>query len=234
MVLRREANLVKYLLIRDNKKFVAILYLVFSIIPLTGSSLSISSSNFLEKIGKRYQGIETIQCDFVQDVFLKDIKRVERGSGKFYYKRPSMARWDYERPTKQITLIKGNEIIIFDKAEGQTIRGRVDDDSSNALYLLLSRDWRSFERFYEVFNIKKTPDRFYKVSIRKKSNRMDPGATIWVTAEGLIISRIRFYDPLGNVIEIYFKNIKENINIDDSLFNPEMIDDKNSLRKGSK
>lgn len=234
MVPRREANLVKYSLIRDNKKFVAILFLVFSAIPLVGSSLSISSSKFLEKIGRRYQEIETIQCDFIQDVFLKDIKRLERGSGKFYYKRPSMARWDYERPTKQVTLIRGNEIIIFDKAEGQTITGRVDDALSNASYLLLIRDWRSFERFYEVFNIRKTADGFYKVSIRKRSNRMDPGATIWVTAEGLIISRIRFYDPLGNVIEIYFKNIKENINIDDSLFNPEIIEDKNSLREGFK
>ncbi len=224
----------KCLLIRDNKKFVAILFLVLSLIPLAGSSLSISSSEFLERIGKRYQEIETIQCDFIQDVFLKDIKRVERGSGRFYYKRPSMARWDYERPTRQITLIRGNEIIIFDKAEGQTITGKVDDALSNALYLLLMMDWRSFERFYEVFNIRKTTDGFYKVLIRKRSDGMDPGATIWVTAVGLTISRIRFYDTLGNVIEIYFKNIKENINIDDSLFNPEIIEGKNSLREGSK
>lgn len=230
MVLRREASLVKCVLTGYNR-FTVILFLLSLFILFSGSSINIESSDLLEKIGKRYQDIKTIQCDFFQDIYLKDIKRTERAIGRFYFKKPSMARWDYERP-KQIILIREDEIIIYDKAEGQILSRRLHEDKLNAPYIFLIRDWKSFTNTFEIFNIRKAADGLYRFSIRRKGDRTDPDVNVWIDPDNLIILRIRFYDLLGNVVNIYFKNIEENKNIDDSFFNPEIIKGKSFPKRG--
>lgn len=167
------------------------------------------------RIQKAYENIKDIKGDFIQKSHIKDLKRTDTYKGQFFIKRPMKMKWDYKGEAAQEVLINNDEIIIYQKKEKQSFRGKFDRDTyGQAPIALLS----GFGKIREEFNISKKNSRL----ILKPKRSMGGILSIEIEpSEGEFpISSFIINDSHSNRIEIILKDVEINTGLEDSFFEP--------------
>ncbi len=167
------------------------------------------------RIQKAYENIKDIRGNFIQKSYIKDLKRTDTYKGQFFIKRPMKMKWDYKGEAAQEVLINNDELIIYQKKEKQSFRGKFDRDTyGHAPIALLS----GFGKIQEEFNVSKKNSRL----ILKPKRSM--GGILYIEIEPsegeFPISSFTINDSHSNRIEITLKNVKINTGLEDSFFEP--------------
>lgn len=88
-------------------------------ITLTTSTQSITNTiNELNEIDKK---IESLECDFEQEVFFKTAEIKQKVEGKVLYTKPSKLKIIHTKPQKQTIIINNNEITIIKPKDKQVV-----------------------------------------------------------------------------------------------------------------
>jgi outer membrane lipoprotein carrier protein len=190
--------------------------LTFSVMFLYGSALSAEGDESLAgRIQKSYENIKDIEGSFVQKSFIKDLKRTDTFKGTFMIKVPSKMKWRYEGEGKRLTevIINNDELIIYQKAEKQVLKGKFDRGSYGQAPIALLG---GFGKIMGEFEISEKDRRLFL----KPKKPMGSVVSIEVApSDGEFpISSISITDKRSNRIDITLKSVSVNTGIKDSAF----------------
>ncbi len=165
------------------------------------------------KIQKAYEGIKDITGNFVQKSMVKDLKRTDTYTGKFFIKPPKM-KWEYSGEKAQTIYIRAGEIIIHQKKENQVIRSKFDRATYGQAPIALLAGFGDIRQEFDVVSDK--ADRL----LLKPKRPMGNIERIEVTPSGSAfpIRALTIIDKLSNRIDITLKDVKINSGLRDSIF----------------
>ena len=180
----------------------------------TAVACSAQAEDQVTKIQKAYEGIKDIRGNFVQKSFVRDLKRTDTYTGRFFIKPPSM-KWEYTGEKPQAIYVMENEILIYQKKENQVIKSRFDRATYGQAPIALLAGFGDVRQEFDV--VSDTPGHL----VLKPKKPMGNIDRIDVTpADGEFpIKALTIFDRLSNRIEITLKDVKINSGLKNSIFN---------------
>jgi outer membrane lipoprotein-sorting protein len=169
----------------------------------------------VEGIQKRYEGIRDIKGGFVQKSEIRDLKRTDTFRGRFLIKLPGKMKWQYTGDNRQEAevIIRGEEILIYQKREKQAFRGRFNRETYGQAPIALLGG---------LVNIEKEFDASLKDGkiVLKPRRPMGAILSIEITpSEGNFpIEALSIVDRHSNRIAITLRNVVINSGVEDSSF----------------
>jgi outer membrane lipoprotein carrier protein len=182
---------------------------LFSTAPVAASSVD----EEITRIQNAYEGLKDISGSFVQKSYIKDLKKTETFSGKFFIKRPMKMRWNYKGENAQDVLINNDEIIIYQKKEKQAFRSKFERGTyGQAPIALLS----GFGKIKEEFSVS---EKNGKLLLRpKKPMGGILSVEIETSGDEFPIRSFTIHDSYSNRIDMTLKDIKINVGLEDKFF----------------
>jgi outer membrane lipoprotein carrier protein len=171
-------------------------------------------------IERRYNGVRTLEADFVQRYTLGAQTLVE--SGHVYFQKPGRMRWEYDQPAGKLFLADGQHAYLYLPSE-QLVRRQPLKESGEwqtAFALLLGRV--RLGRFLEQIALSRIyhpqSPALWQLRGRARSDRQ-PFEEIWMDlSEGFQLLRIEIQHRDGSLMEFHFRNWKENQPLASDLF----------------
>ncbi|MCY4263171.1 MAG: outer membrane lipoprotein carrier protein LolA, partial [Candidatus Dadabacteria bacterium] len=111
-------------------------------------------------IQEKYSSVNNLSFPFAQETQLKDLEEKITSSGKVWFKKPAMMKWQYEEPWKDTVVSDGKKLRYYDSRENQVTEveiGSVWGDSFGS-YIIISI-LEDLESVFEVRSGKRNTDR---------------------------------------------------------------------------
>ncbi len=165
----------------------------------------------LARVAAKYAAVRSLSATFRQEVPLQNVGIVRRASGKVYFERPSMMRWDYKAPETQLFLADGEHYYFRPAGSSQVYRKKIDEKSIGGKIPLLLLFGKG--DIAGMFRVEETVPRD---GGRETGLRLVPrgdGAPdvrrvdIVVGTADLLIREVHIYDRLGGANHLYLDRI---------------------------
>ena len=97
-------------------------------------------STVVTGIQKKYASINDLSSPFTQVTRIKDLDEKIASSGKVWFKKPGMMKWQYEEPWKDTIVSDGKKVWYFDSRENQVTEMEVESVWADSLgsYTIIS------------------------------------------------------------------------------------------------
>jgi len=80
-----------------------------------------------EKIQKVYADLREFEGTFRQRSVIKELDQEQEAEGHFLIVRPDRVRWDYVKPSRQSTIIRGQEMFLWQEGSSEVWPSRYDE-----------------------------------------------------------------------------------------------------------
>lgn len=201
-----------------------ILFLILFPAILVAQKASLSAaeiSGFKQEVAIQAGSIENLSSDFTQTKHIQLMEKNSVSTGKLFYKSPNVLKWEYKSPYNYILVFKENKLYINDNGDKST-----SNLKSNKL----------FEKLIALISgslngrLLADPDNFdvtYYKSGKLISAVIVPkdlalkemfSEIILVFNQKNLVDSVQLMEEEGDYTKIEFKNIKMNMNLDDSVF----------------
>lgn len=172
-------------------------------------------------IQKKYASINDLSSQFTQVTRVKESDEKIASSGKVWFKKPGMMKWQYEEPWKDTIVSDGKKVWRFDSGENQVTEMELE----SVLEDFLSR--------YTVISILEDLDRLFDVrlgagstdeqgnillDLKQKEQEQSRQVTIAVDPKTYALRKIITGDIFGNTTIIELGTAEVNLGIPDSFF----------------
>lgn len=188
---------------------------------LAGSFKNLSAQDVeevLNKVQYFYENIQTIKADFFQETtFLNGKKEIR--SGKVWIKKPGKFRWEYRNPEKFLIISDGIKIFVYYPEEKEVLiypSGKMIS-SQLALGFMSGRGNIKKDLKLEGFEVVNKKEWKLSFSPLKKDTYVEK-LVLTVNFDTGEIKEFYFINTAGEKIRIVFKNLKYNVNLENSLF----------------
>ncbi len=173
-------------------------------------------------IQKKYGSITDFHSSFTQETAIKNPKKKIISSGKVWFKKPSMMRWEYKTPWKDVIVSDGTTVRYLDSRENQITETSLDDIQANQFghYTLISV-LRDLDQLFEISKGSASPDKDGNTLIvLKPKENQDQSKEVMIAAnpETFSVEKIIITDVFGTITTISFGPAQINNDISDSLF----------------
>jgi outer membrane lipoprotein carrier protein len=176
---------------------------------------------FKENVAKRSDGLKSLSSDFIQSKYIQLMQGVAVSNGRLFYKAPNILKWEYSTPYNYHILFKENQLFINDDGDKS-----VSNLKSNKL----------FEKLVNLISGSingglLADSQNYNVAYFKTGNYVtalivpkDPAIRqmfreiILVFNKDYLVNSVKLMEDSGDFTEIFFKNIRINQNLEDSIF----------------
>lgn len=183
-------------------------------------SYATSLDEDIKRIQDVYEDIRDMKGKFIQKSHIKDLKRTDTYSGKFFIKQPMKVKWMYDGTVNQEVLINNGEIIIYQKKDKQAFIGQFDENTyGRAPIALLS----GFGKIQEEFSI--SEKRGGLLLKPKKHVFGIQSIELELCNDEFPIHSFTIYDSHENKIVITVKDVKINTGLKDEMFEPSLPKD---------
>ncbi|WP_187648396.1 LolA-like outer membrane lipoprotein chaperone [Nitrosophilus labii] len=139
--------------------------------------------------------INSFKSEFIQTIKDSSKKNISY-YGKIYFRKPLKILWRYEKPIKKDIYIIGEKVVIVEPELEQVTISKYSDVNN-------------------IINILKGAQKITKNLYKAKYN--DQKFLIYLDNEGNL-KKIKFKDRFEKDVEILFLNPKQNIDIEDNIF----------------
>ena len=177
--------------------------------------------DYLHQVESSYRGVRTLSTEFTQTYVSGGRTRVE--SGKVYFARGGLMRWDYQRPQVKLFLSDGKHLLLYVPDEKQLTRTplKASEDMRVPFRLLLSRfDLRRVFSRIEFADgawphdpadriLRAFPKRGWEEDYREVRMELDPQFDI---------RRLEIVYPDESVMDFRFDKLARNTPLTPSLF----------------
>lgn len=192
--------------------FLFLVCLLSSVFWILTSGFCAGAEGEVARIQKAYEGIKDVKGDFIQKSYIRDLKRTDTYSGRFFIKPPKMkSEFSGEKP--QSVYITGEDIIIYQKKEKQAIRAKFDRAIYGQAPIALLGGFGDINKEFDVSTKKGRlllkPKRPMGVIVQIEFTLSD-GA--------FPIETLSILDTASNRIDIVLKDVKVNTGLDDRTF----------------
>lgn len=168
----------------------------------------------LRRVGERYGAAQTLSAKFRQEIPLQNVGIVRKASGKVYFGRPLMMRWDYEGPEAQLFLADGKHFYFRPAGSPQVIRRNVDEKGLGGkipLLLLFGKgEIAAMFRVDAAESRKGGEETLLRLSPRGDGAPEVRRIDLVVGAGDALIREIHLFDRLGGENHLYLTDVSIN------------------------
>lgn len=166
----------------------------------------------LRKVGERYAAARTLSARFRQEIPLQNVGIVRKASGKLYFGRPLMMRWEYREPEEQLFLADGEYFYFRAAGSLEVIRRRVDEKSLGGkipLLLLFGKgDIAEMFRVEESVSRKGGAETILRLLPRGDGAPEVRRIDLVVGSRDGVIHEVHLFDRLGGENHLYLSDIE--------------------------
>lgn len=190
----------------------------FVFLPMV--SLAADVDGIVAGLQAKYETVNSLGADFIQEVFSKSSNKPFTSTGKVFFKKPGKMRWQYAGENKDELISDGKTVWFFQSDLNQVMERKVDSSMSG-----ISTDFLSgIGNLKADFIVKLASEKSDKTDAHRLEltpKQSQPNVKrIFITLDmktGIIV-KTSVEDPLGTVTEVSFRNIKLNVSVKDSFF----------------
>ncbi len=196
---------------RQSNKHVLFVFIFCCLFILSPIAL-VYADDDVARIQKAYENIKDIKGSFVQKSYIKDLKRTDTYSGRFFIKPPKM-KWEFKGDKPQDVYINGEDIFIYQKKEKQVFKTRFDRATYGQSPIALLGGFGDINKEFDV-SMKKGK------LILKPRKPMGVIVQIELTlSDGVFpIEALSILDMASNKIDITLKDVRINTGLSERIF----------------
>ena len=180
-----------------------------------------NAATVVSGIQKKYASINDLKSPFTQVTRIKDLEEKISSSGKVWFKKPAMMKWQYEEPWKDAIVSDGKKVWYFDSQENQVVETEFDSVWAGSLgsYTIISI-LEDLDRLFDVRIGTESTDQQGNIllDLKQKEQEQSRQVTIAVDPRTYTLRRIIIVDLFGNTTIIELGTAEVNLGIPDSFF----------------
>ena len=180
----------------------------------------------VDKLQKKYEGINDFHADFVQEAEVRALNKTQKAFGEVWFKKPGKMRWNYYSPTKDTIVSDGNNLWYYIEQENQVLESSLKDlnGGDTTSTTLLS----GLGKIKELFTVRLITDPAlqtksgYLLELIPKDvdeDEIKNKVLINVNKSDSLVSTIYLFDPFGNQTKVSLLKTQVNKKISDKIFN---------------
>lgn len=178
-------------------------------------------STVVSGIQKKYASINDLSSPFTQVTRIKDLDEKIASSGKVWFKKPGMMKWQYEEPWKDAIVSDGKKVWYFDSRENQVTEMEIESVWADSLgsYTIISI-LEDLDRLFDVRPGAGSTDERGNVllDLKQKNQEQSKQVTIAVDPKTYMLREIIIGDIFGNTTVIKLGTAEVNLGIPDLFF----------------
>ncbi|MBI4792689.1 MAG: outer membrane lipoprotein carrier protein LolA [Deltaproteobacteria bacterium] len=190
--------------------FIVLLFCVCLLQPAAGQADALTPLEIAQRIQETYEKTTSFKADFLQTSSVSDMERRQRrGSGTMVIQKPSLLRWDYVSPDKQVLVSDGKNFSLYFAAENQMIVTPAKE------YLQEDVTYNFFSgkgNLLQDFEVSALPGEQPKqgtlaiMLVPKKTHAQVATLNVWVDEGTFLVSRLEIHDHLGSITNLMLFN----------------------------
>ena len=209
------------ILIRISFLLSILLSLCFT--PPAANANSKRAKEIIKKVQKKYKELQSLKADFEQEFIWQLVGETQTIKGLLYLSAGNHYRIETDTQT---IVSNGTTVWIYSEPDNQVIIDSMDKSEENPLpkdlLFQYSEEYKPELAGEENFNGEKT----YVLSLLPKDeDAFIKSMKIWVDASSWLTIKVEQVDINDNINTYIIGNIKENLQLEDSLFNFEIPPD---------
>ena len=180
----------------------------------------------VDKLQKKYEGINDFHADFVQEAEVRALNKTQKAFGEVWFKKPGKMRWNYYSPTKDTIVSDGNNLWYYIEQENQVLESSLKDlnGGDTTSTTLLS----GLGKIKELFTVRLITDPAlqtksgYLLELIPKDvdeDEIKNKVLISVNKSDSLVNTIYLFDPFGNQTKVSLLKTQVNKKISDKIFN---------------
>lgn len=200
-------------------------FLVFFISALAFSQQTPLSDSeilqFKENVAKRSDGLKSLSSDFFQSKYIQLMQGAAVSNGKLYYKAPNVLKWEYSAPYNYHILFKENQLFINDdgdKSVSNLKSNKLFEKLVNLISGSINGNLLADKNNYDVVYLRSGNFKVALIVPKDPAMRQMFREIILVFNKEYLVNSVKLIENSGDFTEIYFKNIRINQNLEDSIF----------------
>ena len=190
--------------------------------PATNAN-SKRAKEIIRKVQKKYQELQSLKADFEQEFIWQLAGETQTIKGLLYLRAGNHYRIETDTQT---IVTNGTTVWIYSEPDNQVIIDSVDKSEENSLpkdlLFQYSEEYEPELAGEEKFNGEKT---YVLNLLPKDEDAFIMSMKIWVDASSWLTVKVEQVDINDNINTYIIGNIKENLQLEDSLFNFEIPPD---------
>lgn len=186
--------------------------LIFPLIPvfIWLSGAPAAAGGLADRVQAAYREARDMKGQFTQKSFIKDLGKTQSFKGDFAIKFPSKMRYTYTSGGKDEVIISGSEIIIYQKAQEQALRGKFNAATYGTAPVALLSGLGDLNREFIVTE--------KDSSLLLKPKQKEPAGTVKsieveVSDAPFPVKGFKIVDIYGNTVDITVKDVQLNTGI---------------------
>lgn len=199
----------------------------FLLLPLLLATLVRGQNAELETWLKRQSSIASLDATFTQERKLPALKNPTTTEGRLCFVKPDKVRWQLGDPFETLVVADGETLTLIDAAAKTARRTRVDSPQAARFSMLSGKAFGSPEVFHQTFEVvdSRVTSGIHQYTLKAKDRRIRAQVP-WIFLD---------IDPVKNElraiemelrdksrVKSVFHNPRFNVNLDDTLFKPDL------------
>lgn len=185
------------------------------------AAFCITGQEVLKGIQNRYEKVNDVEANFIQEYIGKGMKQASRGEGKVYLKKKGMMRWDYTTPHQKL-ISNGRTFWFYQPDEKQVLVSSLSSALKERTPLAFLAGEGDLRRDFNLLNLKESvsqKEESYVVELAPK----EPLATfsklvLAVDKNAFTVLQADVIDGMGNVTRTHFIDVQTNVGLSNSFF----------------
>jgi len=205
---------------------------VITVLPLILSMISLPVIVFseelpvVEEIVKNlqasYEKTVDLKADFIQEAYIKSIRKTEREEGKVFFKNPKNMVWEYSQPKGKKMVINRQTAWLYLAQEKVAYRQKSESlFQSKLLINFFSGTGKLNDDFIIKYAQPKALDKdgnYLLILTPKEKTAACDSAKLTIDKNNFCILQLSFDDALGNSTSLRFSNILFNTGLTEKFF----------------
>lgn len=182
---------------------------------------ALETTQFKENVAKSSDGLKSLSSDFFQSKYIQLMQGAAVSNGKLFYKVPNVLKWEYSSPYNYHILFKENQLFINDdgdKSVSNLKSNKLFEKLVNLISGSINGNLLADKKNYDVAYFRTGNYIMALIVPKDPSMRQMFREIILVFNKEYIVTSVKLIEDSGDFTEIYFKNIKINQKLEDSVF----------------
>lgn len=179
------------------------------------------AADIQKKVTAATQKITSIRCDFTQEKNMSMLADKAVSKGKFYFKKESKVRLDYQQPTKNLIVMNNGKMMIKDdKKTTQTDmhRSRMFQQLNNIIVGSINGSLFNSKDFAVSFSENNTSVKAELKPVSKTLKNFLSTIVLVLDKKDFTATRLEMNEPSGDNTVLLFSSKEINGAVNDSLF----------------
>ena len=181
-----------------------------------GAPVSKDLKQALDRLQQHYRDTNSFSAKFNEEIATVGAPKRNR-QGTVSLRKPGRMRWDFETPDKQTIVSDGETLYTYDPDLNQVVetplKQALESSSATAFLLGIGNIKRDFKA---EFAKPATPTGLIDLILNAKAGGYK--VELGVDPKTYDLATLTLTDQLGNVTRIYFSEVRDNVELPDSMF----------------